>query len=505
MKKGDLMFKIENKTVKSILKEYKPIWAIGHAQKLMGWDAETYMPVSGFEDRGDAEGVLAKMSQKLMLKKTFIENIRKSSKEKLNTTEKGIIRVLKKEVDILEKLPPSFVEKFAQLTTKARIYWRNAKQHSNFKLFQSYLQEIVDMSIKKAEYIGEGKKPYDTLLDLYEEDLTMKDMDKVFDSIRTPLKNILKKVKNSRKFLDKHPLQEEKYSKDKMDELNHKVLAKFFFDLKKGRLDVSAHPFTEEIGINDVRITTWYPGKDFNRSLSSTIHEFGHALYEMQVAQDLRQTPAAGGVSMGVHESQSRFWENIIGRNKIFVEKNFELFKQHLSFLKNYKAKDVYRYFNNIVPSLIRVEADEVTYNFHIMLRYEIEKGLLAGKVNVKDLPEIWNAKMQEYLGIIPESDTEGVLQDIHWSMGSIGYFPTYTLGTVMACQILHKMQKDIGKIDKFISNEEYPTIKEWLKEKIHQYGSIYTPKDLIKKALGEGINSAYYIKHVKEKVKELY
>ena len=222
------MFKTENNTIKSILNEYKVVWAIGHAQKLMGWDAETYMPTAGFEDRGDAEGVLAKLSQKLMLSSTLGKSLEQAEKETLNIVEKGIVRVLKREIDILEKLPANFVEKFAQLTTKARIYWRNAKQQNNFKLFQSYLQEIVDMNIKKAEYIGEGKKPYDALLDLYEEGLTMQEMDKVFEGIRTPLRNILKHVKSSRKFLEIHPLQKEKYDSKKMDELNHKILDLFY-------------------------------------------------------------------------------------------------------------------------------------------------------------------------------------------------------------------------------------------------------------------------------------
>ncbi|RLE47237.1 carboxypeptidase M32 [Candidatus Woesearchaeota archaeon] len=499
------MIEVKNEKIKAVLKEYKPVWAIAHAQKLMGWDAETYMPTAGFEDRGDAEGVLAGLSQKMMLSNSLRKKIMKASKEPLNNTEKGILRVLKREISILDKLPPSFVERFAQISSKARIYWRKAKQQNNFKLFQRFLQEIVDMSIKKAEYLGENKKPYNALLDLNEEGLTMKKMDNIFSAIKTPLKNALKKAVNSKHFLKMHPLQKERYSKEKMNELNHKILDLFRFDQTRGRIDVSAHPFTEEISMDDVRITTWFPAEDFERSLSATIHEFGHALYEMQVSHLLRKTPAAGGVSMGIHESQSRFWENLIGRNKTFVKKNFGLFGQYLPFLKKYDANDVYRYFNNIVPSMIRVEADEVTYNFHIMLRYEIEKGLLTGKIEVKDLPEIWNEKMQEYLGIVPKTDTEGVLQDIHWSMGSIGYFPTYTIGTVLASQIQHKMEKDTGKISELIAKADYTPIQEWLKSNIHQYGSIYTPKDLIRKSLGGSIDATYFIKHIREKVKELY
>ncbi len=498
VEKGEIMFKIENKTVKSILKQYKPLWAMGHACSLMGWDAETYMPDAGINDRGEAEGVFAKMSQKMLLRQSMRKKVKKAAKEKLNITEKGIIREMKRDIEIIEKLPPKFVEKFAKLTTKARIHWRNAKQKNKYSIFQKHLQEIIEMNKQKAEYIGYEKHPYNALLDLYEEGLNVKEMDKIFDSIRNPLKQIIKKVQNSKKFMKKHPIEDEKIDITKMDKLNHAVLKKFGFDLKRGRLDISAHPFTQEVSLNDVRITTWYPKTDFKRSLTSTIHEFGHATYEMQISETLARTPVGGGVSMGVHESQSRFWENIIGRSKGFINNNFDLFKKYLDFLKKYNSNDVYRYFNLIIPSLVRVEADEVTYNFHIMLRYELEKAMLEGKIKVKELPAIWNQKMHEYLNVKPTKDSEGVLQDIHWSMGSIGYFPTYTIGTVLAAQIGHKIGKTM------IEKEKYPEIKTWLREKIHQYGSIYTPKELVKKSLG-GINAEYFLKHVKEKVKELY
>lgn len=504
-KKGEIMIKIQNTSIRSIIKDYRLIWAIGHAQKLMGWDAETYMPKKGIEDRGEAEGILAKETQRLLLKDEFKKKIKEAKKEELNETEKGIIRIFDREITIMESLPPEFVEEFAKTTTKARMNWREAKEKNDFKLFQEHLQKIIDLNIKKAEYIGKHTLLYDNLLDLYEEGLTVKDMDKLFESIKEPLKKILQKVKDSPTFLEKHPLEDQEYDARKMDELNHKVLEKFKFDLGKGRLDISSHPFTEEISMNDVRITTWYPKTDFCRSLSATIHEFGHALYEMQVSPELERTPVAGGVSMGVHESQSRFWENLIGRNEEFVFRNFEMFKKHLPFLDKYEKEEVYRYFNNMRPSLIRVEADELTYHFHIMLRYELEKQMMKGKIEIKDMPLIWNEKMKEYLGIVPTTDSEGVLQDIHWSMGSIGYFPTYSLGTILASQIQNKMEKEIGGVNELIKEEKYTEIKEWLGERIHKYGSTYTPKELIKKVLGEDVNAKYFLEHIEKKVKEIY
>jgi carboxypeptidase Taq len=495
---------IKNKKIKSIIKEYEKIWAIEHAQKLMSWDAETYMPEKSSEERSTAEGIFAKLAQKSLLKKSFQKKIKNAEKEKTNETEKGIIRILKRNTEILEKLPPSFVEKFAKTTSNARIHWKKARETNKFKEFQKHLQEIIRLNIKKAEYLG-FKKPYDALLDLHEEGLTSKETDKIFSEIKTPLKNILKKIKQSKNYQKTHPLENEKYEQEKLSKINNEILKKFGFDLKRGRMDISTHPFTQELSSNDVRITTRYEKKDFKRSITSTIHEFGHALYELQISPELRKSPAAGGVSMGIHESQSRFWENIIGKNKEFIKINSELFKKNLPFIKKYNTEEIYKYFNNITPSLIRVESDEITYNFHIMLRYEIEKDLIEGKIQTKELPEIWNSKMQEYLGINPSNDREGVLQDIHWSMGSIGYFPTYSIGTILSCQICDKMEKNIGKINDLIKNEEYQKIKDWLKENIHQYGSIYTPKQLIKKSLGEEINPDNFIKHIKEKINELY
>ncbi len=499
------MLNIKNQQIKQVLKEYKPIWAIGYSQKLMGWDAETYMPHQGIEDRSIAEGEFAVMMQKIMLKDSFLKKIKKAEKEKLNISEEGIIRVLKRDIEIMKKLPPKFIEEFARLTSRARLDWRKAKETNNFKIFEPALTRIVEMSRRKGEYLGNEKLPYNSLLDLHEEGLTIKETDAFFEKIKEPLKKLIKKVKDSPKFSQKHEIENAKYDNRKMEELNHAILKKFNFPLQRGRLDTSAHPFTEEIGGDDVRITTWYQGKDFKRSFSAVIHEYGHALYELHVAEGIHRTPVSGGVSMGIHESQSRFWENLIGRNKVFIEKNLNLLKNKIPSLKKFSSFEVYKYMNLIVPSLIRVEADEATYNSHIMLRYEIEKGLINGKINVKDLPSVWNEKMEEYLMIKPKKDSEGVLQDIHWSMGSIGYFPTYSIGTILASQYQHKMEKDIGKIEDNISADNYSAIQEWLKEKVHKYGCVYKPKELVKKSLGENINPKYFIDHVKKKVKDLY
>ena len=286
---------------------------------------------------------------------------------------------------------------------------------------------------------------------------------------------ILKKITTSSEFIEHHPLEETAYDVEKMKLLNKAILELFYFNFNRGRYDISAHPFTAGIGITDVRLTTRYKGKNFKESLLATIHEFGHATYDMQIDERLMATPIAEGVSLGVHESQSRFWENMIGRNKTFVEVNMELFRKYMPFLKDYTVDDVYKYFNLVKPELIRVEANEMTYNQHILIRFEIEKGVIEGKMQVDELPQIWNEKMQEYLKITPPNDALGVLQDIHWSMGSIGYFPTYSIGTILAVQFARKLEKDLGSLDDLIKAKKYVQGKPIFNEGIIDFQPVYS------------------------------
>ena len=286
------------------------------------------------------------------------------------------------------------------------------------------------------------------------------------------------------------------------------LLEKFLIFPKKLRLDVSAHPFTTNISLNDHRITTWYRENDFARSLFATIHEYGHALYESQFDSKINYTPLCNfsGLSLSIHESQSRFWENMIGRTKQFIHGMHKSILGINPNLVKYNVEEIYNYFNLVKPSLIRVEADEVSYHFHVMIRFEIEKGLIEGKLKVKDLPEIWRAKMKEYLGITPKTDREGVLQDIHWSSGSIGYFPTYSIGTFLSGLIKYEIEKDIGDLGNLIKSEDgIKKIQDWLKEKIHQYGGTYTMKELVKKSFGKDFSPSYFLSYLEKKYKEVY
>ncbi|MEM0506583.1 MAG: carboxypeptidase M32 [Thermosphaera sp.] len=491
----------QNPVIKEILEKYRLIWALGHASSLLGWDSETYMPLDGVKDRAVARAELSLLHQQLILKPEFVELVDKASRlEDLNDYERGVVRVLQREIKIMKALPPWLVAEISKTTQEAMVVWREAKSKNDFEIFKPYLSKIFDLSRKAADFIGWEKHPYDALLDMYEEGLRSDDVAGIFSKLKPSLKQILEKIMSDKKFPMHHELEKIPYDSAKMELVNKKILELFAFPLgKRARLDVSAHPFTIDMGIHDVRITTRYEGVDFKRTLFSVIHEFGHALYQLQIDPSLSYTPIGTGVSLGVHEGQSRFWENIIGRSKAFTELIYPIIRDNLEFVANYTVEDVYYYFNTVRPSFIRVDADEVTYNMHILLRTELEMLLLANEIKVDELPELWNNKMDELLGIRPNTYSEGVLQDIHWSMGSIGYFPTYTLGNLLSAQMKYALSKELN-LDETIREGRFTLIEDWQKRTVHKYGATYPPKELLQKTLGEPYNSDYLIKYLSEK-----
>lgn len=477
-----------NSTILKILDYYKNLWAISHVSAVSHWDLETYMPQKGIGNRAEALGRLAVVRQKMFLDPDFTSLLSTAnSLQKLTDEEKAVVRVLNKSLDFYKKIPSTFLEEFENLTNTSTVIWREAKAKEDFTIFEKPLSKIFDMNRQMAEYLGYKDSPYDALLDLFEEDLTSDSVTNFFDEIKDPLQVLLKKITTSTKYQKTHWLENTKYDKNEMSKLNDKVLKSLWTDSDRLRLDVSTHPFTTSFGNNDTRITTWYHQKDFARSLLATIHEFGHALYDLQSADSLEMTPIAGGSSLVVHESQSRLWENHVGRSREFITK----FKKDMEkvVVKKLSVEDLSLYFNKVSPSLLRVEADEVTYHFHIMLRFEIEKDIIEGKLKVKDIKEVWNDKMKDYLGIVPKKDSEGVLQDIHWSGGSVGYFPTYSLGTFLGSQFEKEIKGDP---------------KKWLGEHVHKYGSTYTMPELLK------INKMEYdptvnIKYLQQKYTKIY
>jgi len=492
------MTKFKNRIILRILDYYKNLWALSYASGVAHWDLETYMPPSGAAARGEALGRLSVIRQKMFLDQKFVDLIHQSQKIKdLTDAERGVVRILTRSLDFYEKIPSDFLEKFEMLTNTATVIWREAKERNSFKLFEPSLSKIFSMNREMAEYLGYSESPYDALLDQYEEGLTSNSVNQLFSEIRAPLQELLGKITSSKKYFKIHPLENAKYDKEKMQELNNKILKFLWADFEKNfRLDVSTHPFTTSFSNTDTRITTWYHKTDFARSILATVHEFGHALYDLQCDPDLEMTPIQGGSSLVIHESQSRFWENFVGRSESLIKKFLPDFESAVG--HQLSVEEVYSYFNKVAPSPLRVEADEVTYHFHIMLRFEIEKGLIEGKLKVKDLPEIWNTKMKEYLGIKPKNDSEGVLQDVHWSGGMVGYFPTYSLGTFLGAQWEQKM---LNAKCQMINIKKTET---WLKEHVHQYGSTYTLQDLLAKNKMQ-FDPTVNLKYLREKYSGIY
>ena len=492
----------ENPVIKEILEKYKVIWSLGHAQSLMAWDTETNMPRGGVEERAIASGTLSVLVQKLILDPEFVELVEKAKGiEGLNDYEAGVVRVLSRHIDRLKKIPPKLVYERAKTSQEATRVWAEAKQRDDFEAFKPYLEKHVAIAREIAERIGYDEHPYDALLDFYEEGLAVRDMDSVFEKLIPGLQRILEKTLSEGRYPQAHPLEEVEYDRAALEKVNREVLDLLGYPWDRGRLDVSPHPFTISLGIGDVRITTRYEGKDFKRSLYAVIHEFGHALYELQIDPRLKITPLAHGASSGIHESQSRFMENILGRSLEFTELMKPIIDKHLDFARSYSVEDLYYYFNTVKPSLIRVDADELTYNFHIYLRYELEKQLIAGEIKPSEVPELWDDEMERLLGVRPRRYSEGVLQDIHWSHGSFGYFPTYTLGNVVAAQVYARVTSDLGSLREILSRKEgLAELKSYLKERIHRWGSTYPPKELLRRQLGEEYNPEHLLVYLESK-----
>ncbi len=492
----------ENEVIKEIIEKYRRIWAIGHAQSVLGWDMEVNMPKEGITERSVAQGELSVMQQEYLLAPKFVELVNKADGlEGLNEYEKGVVRVLKREIKISSSFPPEFLRELSETTSKATAAWTEAKEKNDYDKFAPWLNKIMELAKKGADYLGYEKYPYDALLDLFEEGLTTDEVNAMFEKLEKELKPVLDRILEEGKVPREHPLEKLEYKRENMEKVNREILKLFGFPLgKRSRIDISPHPFTTEFGIKDVRITTRYEGIDFRRTILSTVHEFGHALYELQQDERFMFSPIRGGVSLGIHESQSRFWENIIGRSMEFAELIYPILQENLPKIKDYTPRDIYNYFNIVRPDFIRTEADVVTYNFHILLRFKLEKIMVNEGIKAKDLPELWNDEMEKLLGIRPKSYADGILQDIHWAHGTIGYFPTYSIGTLLSAQIGEYMMKDMPDFRDKVRNAEFEPIKEWLREKVHKYGSIYPPKELLQRSFGEGVNPEYFIRYVKAK-----
>ena len=500
---------MNDETIKKLRQVKEHISKIEELNKLAGlayWDMKISMPKKALEQRSNTLGYLSGEIFKLSTGdevKEFIDYFTPILNE-LSLVDRAMIRTLKKNYDETKKISEKRYKEFSIASSLSEAAWEEARVKDDFKIFQPHLEKMVEFKREFAEYYGYEENKYDALLGQYEEGITVKKLDKIFGELKDGILDILEYIKNSDKKINREFLGQ-KFKIEKQKKLSLFLLDKMKFDMDAGRLDETTHPFTTNFGNKDVRITTHYYEKDLLSNMFSVIHEGGHGLYEQHISDDLIGTGLEHGASMGIHESQSRFYENIIGRSKEFLKVVLPFIKELFPNLKDIKLKEFYKAVNYIEPSLIRTEADELTYSLHIIIRYEIEKQLINGEIEVKDLPEIWKEKYMEYLGVEPKTDSEGILQDMHWSAGEFGYFPSYALGNIYGGQFLNKLLEENKDVIKNLENGDLTYINDWLKDNIHQYGGIYSPEELIKKVTGEEIQTKYFLNYLEDKYKKIY
>ncbi len=478
--------------------------ALQSAGAIFDWDQQCFMPPGGAEARSHHTSILGRMAHELLTADEtarLIENAKKEAKP--GSVEEALLRVTQRSYDLATKIPSSLVAEKLRIAAIAHEEWVHARKNNDFKSFAPTLEKMFEICRQEAEHLGYKDHIYDALLDQYEEGATKKDAEAMFVTVRKPLVDLVKDIQaNGRKtdnaFLDGDwPVERQK-------EFTELIVKAIGFDFNRGRQDTAPHPFCSGWSVNDIRLTTRFQ-PFLGSAIFGSLHEAGHGMYEQGSPVEWDRTPLAGGVSLGVHESQSRFWENIVGRSREFWVRFYPDLQKAFPALASVSLDDFHRAVNKVEPSLIRVEADEVTYNLHILVRFELECALLDGSLKVADLPEAWNAKYTDYLGITPPNDAKGCLQDVHWSAGLVGYFPTYSMGNLLSYQFLTTLEGEIGdQRPSWAKGEFEPTLK-WLQGKIYSQGSRYMPRDLVQQVTGKPMGAEDYLAGIATKYRAIY
>jgi len=494
------------------LNELKSILAkvddLKRAVAIANWDLEAYMPSGGAEARGNVVATLSRISQETFTDEKvggLLEELQDYALElDGDSNDARIITQTKRMYEKLVKVPSEMIAERAQLRALGNQAWREAREKADFSIFEPHLEKIVDWVQRYAELFKPYDHIYDPLLDDYETNMKTVEVQEIFDAIRPQQVDLIEKLANAVQvddtFLHQH------FEEEKQRQFGREIVSAFGFDYERGREDKVTHPFAINLGYGDQRITVRMGNDFFNPYLFGVMHEAGHAMYEQGIAKDLARTSLYQGTSLAIHESQSRMWENLVGRSKPFWEHYYprlqDLFPTQLG---NVNLEKFYKGINIVKPSYIRVEADEATYNLHIMLRMEIEISLLEGSLSIKDLPELWNTKFEEYLGIAPKNNADGVLQDVHWSFGLYGYFATYALGNLVSVQLWDKIKEDLPDLEDQVRRADFAPLLTWLNEKIHIHGAKFPPQELMQKVTGAGIDGEAYIRYLNSKFGTIY
>lgn len=478
---------------------------IGHLHRaiaVLDWDQQTYMPPGGAQARAEQIGYLSGLAHARFTSDDTRRLLEAAEQETAgadpDSDEARLVANARRDFDHAVRIPADLAAELAEHTSASQLVWRTARQKQDFSLFAPALARTLDLVRRIADLLGYPDEPYDALLDEYEPGTRTADVVAVFERLKPALVDL---VRERCAGADPEPANPFRGSFPAGDQhrLTLRVVEAIGYDLSRGRQDTAAHPFCTNFSRDDVRITTRFDESRPDYALYSSMHEAGHALYEQGIPAEYDNTPLGGAASMGFHESQSRMWENFVGRSRSFIEWIWPLLLEAFpASLDGWNAERFHSEVNRVQPSLIRVEADEVTYNLHILLRFELERELLNGRLRVEQLPGEWNQRMEAYLGIVPPNDGDGVLQDIHWSAALIGYFPTYTLGNLIAGQLWHCIQQAIPNLQAQIARGEFAPLLQWLRENVHRYGRKYRPAELLQRVTGEALSPEYLVEHLR-------
>ncbi|MFB6111263.1 MAG: carboxypeptidase M32 [Halobacteriaceae archaeon] len=487
-----------------LLDRYERIAYIGSAAGVLGWDQRVTMPDGGTPARARQQSALSGLRHELLTDEELGELLTACEGADLTSAQQAAVREIRREYDRSARVPQDLVERMSQKSSEAVEIWEEAKAEDDFEQFAPHLEELVELNRQYAEHIDPDRDPYEVLFEGYEPYLPLETAERVLTRLREELPPLIDGIRASDTELAR-PFEGLEYPVEAQEAFSRAVLDDLGYDWDHGRLDTSSHPFTSG-NPYDTRITTRYDESDPLGGLMATIHEFGHAYYGLGIPREEFGSPLGSAMGLTIHESQSRLWENQIGRSGAFWHYLAPLIREHFDGLDDVTPQALYEAASRVYENnMIRVEADELTYHMHIVLRFEIERDLIRGDLDVGEVPAVWNEKMVEYLGIRPETDTEGCLQDIHWSQGSFGYFPTYSLGSVLAAQLDHHARTAIDELDDEVRNGEFGALREWLRQNIHEHGARYTTPELIELATGEEFTADYFLDHVESKYAALY
>jgi len=492
----------------NLVEKLEEISRLNGIMATLHWDQEVMMPAGAADSRAHQ---LATLSGLIHDKTTdqklgeLLNLLQKEEPSAFNAVEGCNIREARRDFDMQTRVPKKLVQEITELSSRGHHIWARARKENRFADFVPTLKRFIELKKEWAQHVFPDKSAYDANIDNYERGTTMAEITPIFEKLKAQLIPLINAIQSKNQQPDT-AFMEGKFPIARQESLGRQISQDMGFSFDRGRMDVSVHPFCGGAHATDVRITTRYRDDNFIESLFAVIHETGHGLYEQGRMEEARDLPASEASTMGIHESQSLFWERMIAQSRGFCSHYLDTFRCVFpESFNNVTVDALYAAINVSQPSFIRVEADEVTYPMHVILRYEIEKGLFDGSIAVENLPQIWNDKMVNYLGVRPPTDTLGVLQDVHWSGGMFGYFPSYTLGAMYACQFYNTMCRELPDTEENIAKGNFVPIKNWLNEKIHRQGKLYTPAELVQRVTGEALNPDYFIQYLQNKYRTLY